>query len=89
MKYDVGSSKTLAITVQQQFNDVTQVRHQAEKIINYNCFTHGNYRKVLKRCKNSYEMNSPQRPKGIFALVANMMSTAWSRDSKLIKKRML
>ena len=37
--------------------------------------------KVLKRCKNSYKMNHPQIPKGIFALVVNMTSSAWSRDS--------
>ena len=48
MKCDVGRSETLAITVQQHFNDVTQVRHQAEKIMNYNCFTQRNYPKSVK-----------------------------------------
>ena len=48
MKCDVGRSETLAITVQQQFKDVTQVRYQAEKIMNYNCFTQGNYPKSVK-----------------------------------------
>jgi len=48
MKCDVGRSETLGITVQQHFNDVTQVRHQAEKIMNYNCFTQGNYPKSVK-----------------------------------------
>ena len=35
MKCDVGRSETLAITVQQQFNDVTQIRHQAEMVMNF------------------------------------------------------
>ena len=48
MKFDVGRSETLAITVQQQFNDVTQIRHQAEKIMNYNCSTQGNYPKNVE-----------------------------------------
>jgi len=34
-------------------------------------------------------MNHLQRPNGIFALVVNMTSSAWSRDLKLTKKRML
>ena len=48
MKCDVGRFETLAITVKQQFNDVTQICHQAEKIMNYNCFTQGNYPKSVK-----------------------------------------
>jgi len=48
MKCGVGRSEIIAITVQQHFNDVTQVRHRAEKIMNYNCFTQGNYPKSVK-----------------------------------------
>ena len=49
MKCDVGRSETLAITVKQQFNDVTQIPHQAGKIKNYNnCFTQGSYPKSVE-----------------------------------------